>query len=163
MYRSASRHSKAANDAYLRGDHLSAQQFSLKAKEEWKAAERLNAKAAKEILSIRNGKNDMWTLDLHGLHASEAVQALQEHLRNVESQGAPNRSSSPNNLKSKGGIFRSASLESLNHMEKLGKQQALSRQRPTSLQVITGIIFNLFTNECMYGCAHVCASVSYVM
>ncbi|XP_027179579.1 uncharacterized protein LOC113778380 [Coffea eugenioides] len=86
MTSSASRNSKASVDAYLRGDHLSAQLYSRKAREEWLTAKQLNAKAAKEILRIKNLKNDEWTLDLHGLHAAEAVQALQEHLQRIESQ-----------------------------------------------------------------------------
>uniref|UniRef100_A0A5B7BAY7 Smr domain-containing protein n=1 Tax=Davidia involucrata TaxID=16924 RepID=A0A5B7BAY7_DAVIN len=140
MMRSASQHSRAATEAYLRGDHFSAQHFSLKAREEWIAAERLNAKAAKEILSIRNCKNNEWKLDLHGLHAAEAVQVLQEHLQKIESQAPLNRSVSPNRLNTKAGISRSASLESISclDMEKSDKQQPSSRQRPTSLQVITG-------------------------
>ncbi|KAL2528333.1 Smr domain-containing protein [Forsythia ovata] len=64
MMRSAYRHSKAANDAYLRGDHLSAQHFSLRAREEWNTAEQLNAKAAKEILRIRNCENDQVDIGL---------------------------------------------------------------------------------------------------
>ncbi|KAI3984597.1 hypothetical protein MKX01_040474 [Papaver californicum] len=74
--RSAAQHSRAASNAFLRGDHYSAQEFSRKAQAEWMAAERLNYKAAQEISSIRNHKNDVWKLDLHGLHASEAVHAL---------------------------------------------------------------------------------------
>ncbi|KAI7984471.1 hypothetical protein LOK49_LG15G00823 [Camellia lanceoleosa] len=42
--RLASQHSWAATDAYLRRDHLSAQQFSMKARAEWMAAKGLNAK-----------------------------------------------------------------------------------------------------------------------
>ncbi|CAK9146435.1 unnamed protein product [Ilex paraguariensis] len=41
----------------------------------------LHAKAAKEILIV-----NMWKLDLHGLHAMEAVQALEAHLKMIESQ-----------------------------------------------------------------------------
>lgn len=84
--RLASRHSKAASDAYLRKDHVAAQEYSLRAREEWNNAEKLHAKAAKEILTIRNCENDDWKLDLHGLHATEAVQVLQEHLLKIESQ-----------------------------------------------------------------------------
>ncbi|XP_059624518.1 uncharacterized protein LOC132267371 [Cornus florida] len=141
MMRSASHHSRAATDAYLRGDHFSAQQSSIKARKEWLAAEKLNAKAAKEIISIRNCNNDTWKLDLHGLHAVEAVQALQEHLQKIESQVLLNRSVSPSRTNEKAGFVCSASLESLGcmDMEKLDTQQASSRQRPTSLHVITGI------------------------
>lgn len=76
MNRLASQHSRAATNAFLRGDHFSAKQHSLKAQEGWLAAERMNSKAAKEILRVRNNNNDPWKLDLHGPHASEAVQAL---------------------------------------------------------------------------------------
>ncbi|XP_020519023.1 uncharacterized protein LOC18427756 isoform X2 [Amborella trichopoda] len=84
--RVASQHSRAASNAYLRGDHHVAQQLSSKANKEWLKAEQLNAKAAEEILRIRNSENDMWKLDLHGLHASEAVHALEIHLKRIETQ-----------------------------------------------------------------------------
>ncbi|XP_022856774.1 uncharacterized protein LOC111377871 [Olea europaea var. sylvestris] len=137
--RSAYRRSKAANDAYLRGDHSSAQNFSLKAREEWNAAEQLNAKAAKEILRIRNCENDQWTLDLHGLHAAEAVQVLQEHLYNVESLKSSNRLATPDAVHKESPTLLSAPLESLTHndLEKLRKQPVL-KQRRKLLQVITG-------------------------
>ncbi|KAL7254726.1 hypothetical protein ACSBR1_008969 [Camellia fascicularis] len=140
MMRLASQHSRAATDAYLRGDHLSAQQLSVKAREEWMAAEGLNAKAAKEILSIRNRKNSLWELDLHGLHAVEAVQALQERLHSLESLVLLEQSISPDRNRKGAGIVRCASLESLGcmEMEKLDEQLASSQQRPKSLHVITG-------------------------
>ncbi|KAA8531281.1 hypothetical protein F0562_005990 [Nyssa sinensis] len=140
MMRSASQHSRAATEAYLRGDHYSAQQLSLKAREEWIAAERLNARAVKEILSIRNCKNNEWKLDLHGLHATEAVQVLQEHLHKIESWAPLNCSASPSRVNPKAGISRSVSHESISclDIEKLDKRQPSSRQIPTSLQVITG-------------------------
>ncbi|KAL1814125.1 hypothetical protein ACET3Z_024190 [Daucus carota] len=133
MMRLASRHSKAASDAYLRGDHLSAQQYSMRAREEWKEAEKYNAVAAKEILRKRNCENDLWKLDLHGLHASEAVQALEEHLHKIESQFAP--FTNPVNTTN---MVRSASLDSLGK-EKFDKQKASFRPRSTVLEVITGI------------------------
>ncbi|KAG6628212.1 uncharacterized protein LOC122297128 [Carya illinoinensis] len=139
--RSASQHSRASTNAFLRGDHLSAQHHSMKAHEEWLAAERLNAKAAKEIFSIRNSKKNIWKLDLHGLHASEAIRALQERLQQIETQVQPNHSVSQNRVDMKSGIVCSSSLESFNCLdtEDLDIQQMLSRQRPASLQVITGI------------------------
>ncbi|KAL4578509.1 hypothetical protein LXL04_014633 [Taraxacum kok-saghyz] len=84
--RSASRYSKAAKEAYLRRDHATAQELSIKAQEQWSISEKLNAKASKEIFLIRNSENDEWKLDLHGLHASEAVEFLQQHLVKIESQ-----------------------------------------------------------------------------
>ena len=44
----------------------------------------MNRNAAQNILLIRNPNNDLWKLDFHGLHASEAVGFLNEHLFKVE-------------------------------------------------------------------------------
>ncbi|KAM7277503.1 hypothetical protein ACFE04_019369 [Oxalis oulophora] len=141
MMRSASQHSKAATNAFLRGDHISAQKHSQKAQEEWSVAENLNRKAAKQILSIRNSNNDMWILDLHGLHASEAAQALQERLHEIEKQASKNRSVSPTRVRAANGILRSSSQESLSHKETEHSYNhfASFRQRTTSLTVITGV------------------------
>lgn len=83
--RAASNHSRAASNAFRHGDHISAHQLSQQAREEWAEAEKLNAKAAKEILMLKNANNDMSKLDLHGLHALEAVHALEERLSKIES------------------------------------------------------------------------------
>ncbi|KAI4354650.1 hypothetical protein L6164_003497 [Bauhinia variegata] len=140
MMRSVSRHSRAATNAFHRGDHVSAQQHSLKAQEEWHVAEELNAKAAKEILGIRNSQNDIWRLDLHGLHAAEAILALQEHLHRIESLGLSKGLTSLNGVKEKDGTIPSTN-DSLNHMdkEKLDKPHAPSRLRSSPLHVITGV------------------------
>ncbi|XP_021852588.2 uncharacterized protein [Spinacia oleracea] len=135
MIRSATRHSKAATNSFLSGDHTSAQQFSLKAGEEWRAAQSLNAKAACEILSIRNENNGMWRLDLHGLHASEAVQAVKERLYMIETQVLSEglRSSElPNNLRTKAEASRASYLDKLD-------ERASSRLKPIWLEIITGI------------------------
>lgn len=128
MNRSASQHSRAATNAFQRDDHASAQHHSLKARQHWSAAERLNAKAAREILSIRNGGNDLWKLDLHGLHAAEAIQALQERLQEIETQVHPNHSS----------LFPKGVSESSTFTDAEKLAIPSRRQRPTSLQVITG-------------------------
>lgn len=140
MTRSAARHSKAASEAYLRGDHLSAQHFSLKAQEEWVAANRLNAQAAKEILTAHNCKNDQRTLDLHGLHAKEAVQALQEHLQKIESQVTQNLAAHMNQVKLKPSFGAAVSVESSGRIdvENESKGSPLNKQRPAFLEVITG-------------------------
>ncbi|KAK7295260.1 hypothetical protein RJT34_18166 [Clitoria ternatea] len=136
--RSASRHSKAASGAFLRGDHFSAQHHSLRAREEWHTAEELNSDAAKKILSIRNNENDMWRLDLHGLHAAEAIQALQEHLSKIESQGFSKSSSTSNGVKENAlGHSTLGSLKFMNR-ENLDKQEP-ARLRSLALQVITGV------------------------
>lgn len=142
VLRSASQHSRAAQNAFLRGDHSSAQHHSLKAREEWLVAERLNDSAAKDILSIRNSNNNIWTLDLHGLHKTEAVQALKERLRKLESQVPSNRSVSPKRLHriyQKNGVAQSSSVECLTFIDKEKVDKPQSGQRPLSLQVITGV------------------------
>ncbi|KAK7374439.1 hypothetical protein VNO80_07869 [Phaseolus coccineus] len=131
--RSASRHSRAASFAFLRGDHLSAQHHSVKARGEWHTAEGLNSDAARKILSIRNNDNDIWRLDLHGLHATEAIQALQEHLYRIESQGFSKRSATSNGLKQNG-----LGQSTLINTEKLDIQAPL-RLRSLALHVITGV------------------------
>ncbi|XP_030550290.2 uncharacterized protein LOC115755132 isoform X2 [Rhodamnia argentea] len=142
VLRSASQHSRAAQNDFLRGDHSSARHHSLKAREEWLVAERLNDSAAKDILNIRNSNNDIWTLDLHGLHKTEAVQALKERLRKLESQVPSNRSVSPKRLHrihQKNGVARSSSVECLTSIDKEKMDKPQSGQRPLSLQVITGV------------------------
>lgn len=51
-------------------------------------AEKLHAEAASKILNQRNkqqqGSFDIWHLDLHGLHSSEAVAALESRLALLE-------------------------------------------------------------------------------
>ncbi|KAH6791515.1 hypothetical protein C2S51_006521 [Perilla frutescens var. frutescens] len=140
MIRSASRHSKSANDAYVRGDHAAARHFSFKAQQEWAAAERLNAKAAKEILNVRNCRNDLWTLDLHGLHAAEAVEALLERLKTVESLVSPNCLAAQQGILKESGVPVDGAVQSTGQLdiEKFGRQHPTSRQRMTLLQVITG-------------------------
>ncbi|XP_021772664.1 uncharacterized protein LOC110736679 [Chenopodium quinoa] len=141
MMRAAARHSKAATNSFLRGDHISAQQFSLKAREEWGAAQSLNAKAACDILSIRNEKNGIWRLDLHGLHASEAVQAVKERLHMIETQmlSEGSRSSElPNRFRTKTEEWCGSYPDGCNNLENSDKR-ALNRLKPTWLEIITGI------------------------
>ncbi|XP_062083746.1 uncharacterized protein LOC133790222 [Humulus lupulus] len=140
--RSASQHAKAATNAFLKGNHSSAHQHSLKAQQQRLAAEALNAKAANDILTVRNSQNDVWNLDLHGLHASEAVQALRQRLHRIETQLLSNRSLSPNSLDMDTRMRRrrTVSSSSLESMENKNREQtSLRGQRPTSLHVITGV------------------------
>lgn len=95
---------KAAN-AYFAGNHSAAKSFSQQARERRAAAEELNAKAAEAIFRVRNpidaqGDGHVWGLDLHGLHASEAVQAVQHRLAQLERMIA---------LHASGGVFAAAS------------------------------------------------------
>ena len=47
----------------------------------------LNAKAATKIFKYVNSTEDLWKLDLHGLHANEAIQALHCRLQQIEFSG----------------------------------------------------------------------------
>lgn len=134
--RSASQHSRAASNAFMRGDHISARELSLKAQEEWMAAEVLNANAAAEILNMKNSGNDIWKLDLHGLHASEAVQALYNHLWRIETQIRLNRAMSSDNIDNHKATGLRSYPGSLNN---LGMTTEIYRPRSTGvLQVVTG-------------------------
>lgn len=106
----------------------------MKARAERHTAEELNSDAAKKILSVRNNENDIWKLDLHGLHATEAIQALQEHLYRIESQGFSKSSATSNGVKENG--LGHSTLGSLNFMDR----EAPLRLRPLALHVITGIL-----------------------
>lgn len=136
----------------MRGDHLSAQQHSRKARKEWLIAEKLNSKAAKEILNIRNSDNDMWKLDLHGLHAMEAVQVLQERLQQIETSVEMNHLVS-HKIKAKNRVIRISSLESFSGMdaEDEDKQQVSCRPIQNPLQVITGMI-DLVSGDSLWTC-----------
>ncbi|OVA07442.1 Smr protein/MutS2 C-terminal [Macleaya cordata] len=136
--RSAAQHSQAARNAFVRGDHSSAQKLSQKAQGEWMAAEKLHFKAAQEILSIKNSKNDVWKLDLHGLHASEAVHALKEHLWKIETQILSHRSVLPNGTVKPKADSPLDSVSCFSMELKTDKEQGISMQRPAVLQVITG-------------------------
>lgn len=141
MMRSASNHSRVAQNAFMRNDHASAKHHSEKAREDWSTAQKLNAEAANKILGITNRNNDIWKLDLHGLHAAEAVQVLQERLQKIEGQFTVNRSVSPNRGRSKNAALRSPSQEPCARLdvEGLQRHRASSRELRNSLQVVTGI------------------------
>jgi hypothetical protein len=85
FYSLATQHFKAAADAYQVHDHLSAKQHSLAGRENLRVAQEQNLKAAEEIFKFNNRKNKFWRIDLHGLHGSEAIQALQGRLNEIES------------------------------------------------------------------------------
>ncbi|VAH48048.1 hypothetical protein VPH35_029498 [Triticum aestivum] len=98
MMRAATKHSQAASNAFFRGDHAAAKELSLRAQEERLAAEKLNNKAAEEIFHLRNSNNNIWKTDMHGLHASEAVTALERHLHMLEFQPPGNNPTSTDEL-----------------------------------------------------------------
>ncbi|KAL0927016.1 hypothetical protein M5K25_001167 [Dendrobium thyrsiflorum] len=141
LIRAASQHSRGASNAYLRRDHLTARRLSLRAREEWMTAEKLNTQAAEEILRIRNSNNDIWMLDLHGLHATEAVHALKQRLQRIESKMMLNHSASLDKLAKLEKIQPSPSFVSLSGLETSSNAERiiLPQPRQTSLHVITDI------------------------
>ncbi|KAJ7521049.1 hypothetical protein O6H91_19G035400 [Diphasiastrum complanatum] len=87
-------HARGAVHAFKIGDHRRARMLSKKAQDERNRAQTLNAKAASKIFNLKNSNRDIWNLDLHGLHASEAVDALQARLLEIELAKSPIQSPS---------------------------------------------------------------------
>uniref|UniRef100_A0A7N1A8P1 Smr domain-containing protein n=1 Tax=Kalanchoe fedtschenkoi TaxID=63787 RepID=A0A7N1A8P1_KALFE len=135
MSRSAEEHSRMASRCSEEGDHSSAKLHSAMAQEEREAASSLHSKAAKKILAVNNSKNDMWKLDLHGLHAEEAVRVVGSRLRKIETQSARHRSLPPETVKGKKGTLRGSS--SSGSLEAAERDNG-ARERPATLLVITG-------------------------
>lgn len=135
-HRAATKHSQSASNAFLRGDHAAAKELSLRAQEERVAAEKLNNKAAEEIFRLRNGNNDIWKIDMHGLHASEAVAVLERHLYMIEFQQPGNNSDSTEDL----GKLEAAYTESTSgsNVELAAEKVVLRRPKQAILHVITG-------------------------
>lgn len=98
-------------------------------------AEKLNNKAAEEIFRLRNRNNDIWKIDMHGLHASEAVAALEKHLYMIEFQQPGNNSASTEDL---------ANLEAAYSESTTAEKAVLRRPKQAILHVITGNLLFLF-------------------
>lgn len=133
MMRAATKHSQAASNAFLRGDHTAAKEFSARAQEERTAAEKLNNKAAEEIFHLRNSNNGTWKIDMHGLHASEAVAALERHLHKIEFQLPGNSAASTE------GFDKSEPTIPGSNGVAAEKVVVFLRPRQSVLEVITGI------------------------
>lgn len=137
MMRAATKHSQAASNAFLRGDHAAAKELSFRAQEERVIAEKLNNKAAEEIFRIRNGNNDIWKIDMHGLHASEAVAVLERHLHMIEFQPRGNNAASTNELAKYGDAYSESATGS--NVVFASEKVVLCRRKQAILHVITGI------------------------
>ncbi|CAN6270086.1 unnamed protein product [Urochloa humidicola] len=137
MMRAATKHSQSASNAFLRGDHAAAKELSLRAQDERMAAEKLNIKAAEEIFRLRNSNNDIWKIDMHGLHASEAVAVLERHLHMIEFQQPENNSASTADLPK---LAASYSESATGSNDELAAEKVLLRKpKQAILHVITGI------------------------
>ncbi|KAM3387181.1 hypothetical protein ACQJBY_010188 [Aegilops geniculata] len=139
MMRAATKHSQTASNAFFRGDHAAAKELSLRAQEERLAAEKLNNKAAEEIFHLRNSNNNIWKIDMHGLHASEAVTALERHLHMLEFQPPGNNPTSTDELD------KSEPTIAVPNEVAAEKVVVFLRPRQSVLEVITGNICPLLT------------------
>eukprot|EP00850_Spirogloea_muscicola_P013550 SM000092S24518 [mRNA] locus=s92:411058:422286:+ [translate_table: standard] len=92
--RARARHVRSAISAFSMGDHHRARQLAKLALKERHLAEQLHGEAAQKILQARNTSRagGGWELDLHGLHAQEAVQALRQRLAQLEGDLVPSTS-----------------------------------------------------------------------
>ncbi|AQK43809.1 hypothetical protein Zm00014a_044632 [Zea mays] len=137
MMRAATKHSQSASNAFLRDDHAAAKELSLRAQEERAAAEKLNNKAAEEIFRLRNSNNDIWKIDMHGLHASEAVAVLERHLHMIEFQQPGNKSASSEDLAKLESAYSESTTGS--NIELAAEKVVLRRPKQSILHVITGM------------------------
>ena len=78
--------SQEQKDAYAKGDRISEKRLSKACKMAWKTVHILNKKAADEIFETTNKKNGIMKIDLHGLHSSEAVDAVNKRLNTIETK-----------------------------------------------------------------------------
>ncbi|XP_073385932.1 polyadenylate-binding protein-interacting protein 7 isoform X2 [Physcomitrium patens] len=146
LSRARGKYARNAHNAYMAGDHADAKLFSREAHENWKTAELGHAQAAEEILYSRNagGTASIWSIDLHGLHATEAVMALQERLTHLEKELAKDRAfiyrsqrvpGPPLEVKGQG-----SGVKELNSKEEHSSPLAASRAVvKNELSVITGV------------------------
>ena len=107
------------------------------------AAEKLNNKAAEEIFRLRNSNNDIWKIDMHGLHASEAVEVLERHLYMIEFQQTGNNSTSSEDLANVEGAYSESTTGS--NVELAAEKVVLRRPKQAILHVITGNMLFLYT------------------
>jgi hypothetical protein len=106
------------------------------------AAEKLNNKAAEEIFRLRNSSNDIWKIDMHGLHASEAVAVLARHLYMIEFQQPGNNSTSTEDLAKLEAAYSKSTTGS--NVELTAEKVVLRRPKQAILHVITGIMLFLY-------------------
>ncbi|CAM6090380.1 unnamed protein product [Calypogeia fissa] len=142
--RARDKFARGASQAYVRGDHRMAKVLSKQAEEKRLLAEKLHAKAAAEILNQRNkqGSFDIWHLDLHGLHTSEAVAALESRLALLEHGLAEDHRlgvGSSNGPPEGGGHEQDVPLEQSQQQDP--KQKLFQSLVPTAklLSIVTGV------------------------
>ena len=61
-----------------------AKQLCQKSKAAWQAVHKLHAEAANNIFQIKNKKNGIMKIDLHGLHPAEAIEVMRIRLILIE-------------------------------------------------------------------------------
>lgn len=126
----------------MRDDHAAAKELSLRAQEERAVAEKMNNKAAEEIFRLRNSNNDIWKIDMHGLHASEAVAVLERHLHMIEFQQPGNKSASSEDLAKLESAYSESTTGS--NIELAAEKVVLRRPKQSILHVITGNLLFLY-------------------
>ncbi|XP_057526191.1 polyadenylate-binding protein-interacting protein 7-like [Amaranthus tricolor] len=76
--------SQSFRNACSRGDYSLAKQLCQKSKAAWQAVHKLHAEAANNIFQIKNKKNGIMKIDLHGLHPAEAIEVMRIRLILIE-------------------------------------------------------------------------------
>ncbi|EAL63032.1 small MutS related family protein [Dictyostelium discoideum AX4] len=76
---------KQADKAFESGDKSLGHQLREQAKAKTQELEKASKEASKSVFIAKNAKNDKFTVDLHGLHANDAIELLVEHLDGIKS------------------------------------------------------------------------------
>ncbi|KAN0024343.1 hypothetical protein ACTFIV_008749 [Dictyostelium citrinum] len=77
---------KQADKAFESGDKSLGHQLREQAKAKTQELEKASKEASRSVFLSKNAKNDKFTVDLHGLHANDAIELLVERLDEIKSQ-----------------------------------------------------------------------------
>ncbi|KAN0038855.1 hypothetical protein ACTA71_001047 [Dictyostelium dimigraforme] len=76
---------KQADKAFESGDKSLGHQLREQAKSKTQELEKASKDASRSVFLAKNAKNDKFTVDLHGLHANDAIELLVERLDEIKS------------------------------------------------------------------------------
>ncbi|KAK5579141.1 hypothetical protein RB653_008820 [Dictyostelium firmibasis] len=76
---------KQADKAFESGDKSLGHQLREQAKAKTQELEKASKEASRSVFLAKNAKNDKFTVDLHGLHANDAIELLVERLDEIKS------------------------------------------------------------------------------
>ncbi|EGC30728.1 hypothetical protein DICPUDRAFT_41017 [Dictyostelium purpureum] len=75
---------KQADKAFEDGNKSLGFELREKAKAKTKELEQASKQASRAVFNAKNAKNDKYTVDLHGLHANDAIDLLKERMDEIK-------------------------------------------------------------------------------